>query len=76
MVNRKLLFKKIPEIYPQIGDCDHHMTVGWDDENQAWAVDFQLKGEPIRHYLEDADAAACLLGRQCVGMGIEFGQFM
>jgi hypothetical protein len=52
------------------------MAVGWDDANQAWAVDFKLNGQPVRHYLEDADAAACLISRQSVGVGIEFGQFM
>ena len=50
--------------------------IDWDEKNNAWAVDFELKGEKIRHYLEDADASACMLDRQCVGMSIEFGQFL
>ena len=76
MVNQTQLCKKISEIYPELGDCDRNMVVNWDDDNQAWAVDFKLHGQPVRHYLEDADAAACVLGRQCVGVGIEFGQFL
>jgi hypothetical protein len=59
--------------------CAHRFSTGpcdWDEQNKAWAVDFKLKGQPIRHYLEDADAAACVIGSQCVGMGIEFGQFL
>lgn len=68
--------QKIYEIYPELGECDRNMVVDWDDDNQAWAVDFKLNGQPVRHYLEDADAAACVLGRQCVGVGIEFGQFL
>ena len=76
MVNKTELCEKISEIYPVIGKCDHNMAVSWDDANQAWAVDFKLNGQPVRHYLEDEDAAACLIGRKCVGVGIEFGQFM
>ena len=64
------------QIYPELGECDRNMAVGWDEQNKAWAVDFKLKGQPVRHFLEDADAAACVIGRQCIGLGIEFGQFL
>ena len=76
MVKKTDLCAKISQIYPELGECDHNMAVGWDEQNKAWAVDFKLKGQPVRHYLEDADAAACVIGKQCVGMGIEFGQFL
>jgi hypothetical protein len=76
MVNHTELCQKISELYPELGACDHNMSVEWDATNNAWAVDFELKGEPVRHFLEDADAAACILGGQCVGVGIEFGQFL
>ncbi len=52
------------------------MAVEWDATNNAWAVAVELKGEPVRHFLEDADAAVRMLGGQCVGVGIEFGQFL
>lgn len=29
----------------------------------------------IKHYLENEDAADCVIGEKCVGLGIEFGQF-
>ena len=64
------------QIYPELDECDRNRAVGWDEQNKAWAVDFKLKGQPVRHFLEDADAAACVIGRQCVGLGIEFGQFL
>jgi hypothetical protein len=76
MVNQAELCKKISEIYPELGTCDQDLAVAWDETNKAWAVDFEMKGEKVRHYLEDSDASACMLGRQCVGVGIEFGQFM
>ena len=76
MVKKTELCQKLSEIYPELGECDRNMAVGWDEQNEAWAVDFKLNGQPVRHYLEDADAAACVIGRQCVGLGIEFGQFL
>ena len=76
MVNKKELCEKISDTYPELGSCDHNMTVGWVETKNAWAVDFELKGEKVRHYLEDTDADTCVIGRQCVGMGIEFGQFL
>lgn len=76
MVNKNELCKKISAMYPELGSCDHDLVVAWDEINHSWAVDFELNGAKIRHYLENADASACIIGGQCVGMGIEFGQFL
>jgi hypothetical protein len=76
MVNKDELCDKISDIYPELGSCDQKLMVSWDNTNNAWAVDFEVRGEKIRHYLENSDAAACMLNSQCVGMGIEFGQFL
>ena len=75
MVDREKLCDKIREMYPDMGSCDTDLNVSWDRERKAWAVDFNLGPDRQRHYLEDADAAACLEGGQCVGLGFEFGQF-
>jgi len=75
MINKAELCNKIVEIYPDMGSCGDTLTVVWDEDKDVWAVDFELKGQKIRHYLEDADAAACMIDKQCVGMSIEFGQF-
>ena len=75
MMDKAKLCDKIHEIYPDMGDCDSDLTVNWDLEQDAWAVEFYKGPHRIRHYLEDEDAEACLEDRQCVGLGIEFGQF-
>jgi hypothetical protein len=75
MLNKEQVCDQISVLYPDFGQCGDDLEVNWDEENQAWAVDFKLNGREIRHYLEDEDAAACVTGRQCMGMGIEFGQF-
>jgi hypothetical protein len=41
-----------------------------------WEVNFKKDGHRITHYLEDEDAAPCLEGKQCIGLGLEFGQFL
>jgi hypothetical protein len=66
---------QLTSIYPDFGSCGDEMVVKWDKKKQAWAVDFEYGGSKIRHYLENEDAAACLIKDQCLGLGIEFGQF-
>ena len=75
MYGKSEICKKIHGIYPEMGECDMDLNVAWDDENSAWAVDFEKNGQPIRHFLEDEDASNCVEDDFCVGLGIEFGQF-
>ena len=76
MVSKESLCKKIHELYPQIGECDIDLNVNCDEDQNAWAVDFKKEVHRIKHYLEDADAAVCLDGNQCLSLGLEFGQFV
>ena len=76
MLNKTELCNKIHEIYPEMGDCDKDLNVLWDRERNVWEVNFTRDGHRIKHYLEDADAAPCMEGKQCIGLGIEFGQFL
>ena len=75
MLTNEQVCRQITELYPDFGDCKDTLTVAWDRVNDAWAVDFEMEGRKIRHYLDRADAEACVLAHKCVGMGIEFGQF-
>jgi hypothetical protein len=76
MYTKEQLCKKISSLYPEMGACALDLKVAWDEEQSVWAVDFKKDGNDIRHYLDDEDAAPCMDGRHCVGLGIEFGQFM
>lgn len=75
MLTNEQVCSQIRELYPDFGDCNDTLTVAWDRANDAWAVDFEMEGRKIRHYLDLKDAEACVLNQKCVGMGIEFGQF-
>lgn len=75
MLTDKIVCDQIHSLYPDFGQCGKNMEVSWDENNNAWAVDFEYKDNKIRHYLDNEDAAACVSSDQCVGLGIEFGQF-
>ena len=76
MYDKASLCKKIHDIYPEIGECEKDLNVAWDNERSVWEVSFKKNGQPIRHYLEEGDATPCLEAGQCIGLGIEFGQFL
>ncbi len=76
MYGKTALCNKINEIYPEIGECDKDLKVVWDSERSVWEVNFKKDGHRIKHYLENEDAAACMEGKQCIGLSIEFGQFL
>ncbi len=76
MYSKTELCNKIREIYPEMGKCNKDLKVDWDADRNVWKVNFIADGHRIVHYLEDEDAAPCMAGKQCVGLGIEFGQFM
>ena len=76
MNGKTALCKKLNEIYPEIGECDKDLKVAWDSKKNVWEIYFKKDGQLIKHYLEDADAVACIEGKNCIGLGVEFGQFL
>ena len=74
MLTSKQVCDRLTSIYPDFGECGKTLDVNWNVENQAWEVDFEYNGSKLRHYLENKDAAACILTNRCMEMGIEFGQ--
>ena len=75
MLTNKQVCDQLASMYPDFGQCGEDLKVNWDNNSGAWTVDFGYKGQRIRHYLDNEDAAACIIKDQCVGLGIEFGQF-
>lgn len=74
MHDKKELCKRITSLYPLIGECGIDLTVNYDPEKKAWAVDLKKGGHELRHYLEVNDADACMDGRECVSLGLEIAQ--
>jgi hypothetical protein len=74
MIDKATLCAKITELYPDIGECGIDIDVNYDEEKQAWIVDMKKDKFELKTYLEDGDADKCMLGQQCVGLGIEIAQ--
>jgi hypothetical protein len=74
MIDKKELCAKIAELYPDIGECGIDVDVDYDDTKQAWIVDLKKGSFELKTHLEEEDADQCMLGKKCVGLGIEIAQ--
>ena len=74
MIDKAQLCAKITELYPDIGECGIDVDVTYDEEKQSWIVDLKKDKFELKSYLEDGDADKCMLGQQCVSLGIEIAQ--
>jgi hypothetical protein len=74
MIDKKELCEKIRQLYPDIGECGIDVNVEFDEEQKAWVVDLKKEKHELKTFLEDNDAEACMLGKQCVSLGIEIAQ--
>ena len=71
MFQSQALCEKITQIYPDIGQCGIDLDVEYDHDNQAWMVDLKKDKVRLKTYLEDVDADACMLGKKCIGLGLQ-----
>ena len=74
MIDKNELCEKIRKLYPDIGECGIDVNVDYDKEQQAWVVDLKKDHLELKTFLEDGDAEACMLDKQCVSLGIEIAQ--
>ena len=74
MIDKKQICEKIREIYPDIGTCGIDVEVEYDATQKRWVVDLKKDHHELKTYLEPGDAETCLLGKQCVSLGIEIAQ--
>ncbi len=74
MIDKQVLCEKIRGLYPDIGQCGIDVNVDYDQEQEAWVVDLKKDQHELKTFLEEGDAEKCMLGQQCVGLGIEIAQ--
>jgi len=74
MIDKQQLCEKIIELYPDIGACGIDVDVTYDANKKSWVVDLKKDKFELKTYLEDGDADKCMLGQQCVSLGIEVAQ--
>ncbi|MGD8991542.1 MAG: hypothetical protein PVI00_08820 [Desulfobacterales bacterium] len=74
MLDKKELCQKIIELYPDIGQCGIDVNVEFDHDHNTWVVDLKKEKIELKTFLEEGDAEKCMLGQQCVSLGIEIAQ--
>ena len=74
MIDKAELCEKIRAIYPDVGECGIDVDVEYDEEQKAWIVQLKKDSHELKTFLEDGDAELCMLGKQCVSLGIEIAQ--
>jgi len=74
MIDKDILCQKIQELYPDIGECNIDVKAEYDQQEQAWVVQLQRGDQELKTFLDDGDAEKCMLGEQCVGLGIMVAQ--
>jgi hypothetical protein len=74
MIDKNTICTAIREIYPDIGECGIDLTVDFDKQNDAWAVELKKEGRVLKTYLETADSDTCITKENCIGLGVEIAQ--
>jgi len=74
MIDQNALCEKIRELYPDIGECGLDVRAEYDKAQKAWVVYLKKDSHTLKTFLEDDDAEKCMLGRKCIGLGIEIAQ--
>ena len=74
MYDKAKICDKIRSIYPDIGECGVDVEVGYDEDQDSLVVYLRKGNKEVKHYLPNEDADACLLGQQCVALGVEIAQ--
>ncbi len=74
MIDKEELCQKIIALYPDIGQCGLDVNVEFDAEQNAWVVDLKKDRHQLKTFLEEGDAEKCMIGKQCVSLGIEIAQ--
>ncbi len=69
------LCAKIKDVFPDIGECGIDIDVNYDDDKKAYVVNLKKGQRNIKTHLETEDADTCMLGEQCLGLGIQIAQF-
>ncbi len=74
MIDPHALCEKIRALYPDVGACGIDIQAEWDEAQRSWVVHLSRGSYRLKTYLEEKDAEQCLMGRQCVSLGIEIAQ--
>lgn len=67
---------KILEMYPEIQRYGITVNLTFDEQKNAYIVQFKKGGHELTTHLEKKDADECMNGIKCVYLGVQIGQFI
>ncbi|MFN3480275.1 MAG: hypothetical protein ACK415_07790 [Thermodesulfovibrionales bacterium] len=70
------LKEKILEMYPEIEKNGISVGLTFDEQKNAYIVDFKKEDQELTTHLEKKDADECMNGIKCVYLGVQIGQFI
>ena len=74
MLDKKDIYQKIHDVYPDIGESEKDIRVNFDPVEHTWVVDLKDGNKHLKTYLDDGDAESCVNKNVCIGLGIMVGQ--
>ncbi len=70
------LKEKIMEMYPEIERNGISVGLSFDEQKNAYIVQFKKGNYELTTHLEKKDADDCMNGIKCVYLGVQIGQFI
>ncbi|MFN3740518.1 MAG: hypothetical protein ACK4TF_07600 [Thermodesulfovibrionales bacterium] len=67
---------KIIEMYPEIQRYGITVNLSFDEQKNAYIVEFKKGGQELTTHLDKKDADECMNGIKCVYLGVQIGQFI
>lgn len=67
---------KIMEMYPEIHEHGISVSLSFDEQKDAYIVQFKKGNQELTTHLEKKDADECMNGIKCVYLHIQIGQFI
>ena len=67
---------KIMEMYPEIEKHGISVSLSFDEQKNAYVVQFKKGAQELTTHLEKKDADDCMNGIKCVYLGIQIEQFI
>jgi len=75
-LDESALSAKIKAFYPEIEKNGFTMTLEQDKDKKAWAVHLSKGEHKLTTYIEPGDADGCIMGKECVHLSHQIGQFL
>jgi len=67
---------KILEIYPEIATYAVIRSLTFDDEKKTYVFKLTKGPHELSTYIDQADADACMGGKECIHLGVQIRQFL